>query len=393
MRVVPSVTVTPVASPGGINLNLQDGSCGVVLTGAGSGALALLKPIMVVSLADAITKGVTTAAEPEAYKLVKEFYSVAPKGSPFYLMLVANTVSLVSLCDITNTTNGAKKLVDFAQGKLRAIGIMRTPAEGYTPVTAEFVDSDAHLAMANAVAFQQSYFAAHTPLRIMLGFRVADITSETIYDPSSAANNAVLPVIGDTANGGLVGMGLILGRFAATTAEINIGRNSDGGLPITNFYIGTLPSTPPADGSAWYEQINTLIGTGYCTVTIYAQFAGYFISDDPMATNADADNVNNLADARIQDKAAIIAYQTYIRVLKSNVDINSDGTVNALSIKDLESQMYNNIMLNMGSQISGVPTVYIDPTQVFAPGTPLNIALGVTRKGCLRQININLALS
>jgi len=392
MRVVPSVTVTPAASIGGINLNLQDGICGVVLTGAGTGMLGLLTPIMVLSLADAISKGVTQTAEPEAYKTVKEIYSEAPPGSPFYLMLAANTSTLVSLLDITNA-NGAKKLVDFANGNLRGLVVMRTPAGGYTPATDEFVDSDAHLAMANALAFQKAYFAAHTPLRIALGFRVADATSDTIYDPSSAGNNAVLPVIGDTANGGLVAMGIILGKFAATTAEINIGRNKDGALNINNFYIGAEQITPPSDGSPWFQDINALIGTGYCTVTTYPNgIAGYYISDDPLATNADADNVNNLADGRIQDKAAIIAYKTYIRELKDNVDINADGTMSAISVKYLEGQIFNNINLNMGSQISGNPVVYIDPTQLFNAG-PVQIELGVTRKGCLRQIDVLLALS
>lgn len=390
-NVVPDVTVTPVASFGGINLNIQDGICGVVLTGAGTGILPLLKPIKTLSLLDAVSQGVSAAVEPEAYKLCKEFYAIAPQGSLLYLMLAAATTSLVSLADVTNA-NGAKKLVDFAQGNLRGLAIMRTPSNTYTPAPDEFVDSDAVLALPNALIFQQNYFAAHTPLRIMLGFRVADAASNTLYSPNSAGNNAVLPVIGDTASGGLVGMGQILGRFAATTAEVNIGRNSDGALPISNFYIGALPTVPPSNGSAWYEQVNALIQAGYCTITTYPNgLAGYFISDDPLATNGDETNVNNLADGRIQDKAAIIAYQTYIRTLKSNVDVDSTGAIDAVSIKDLESQVYNNIVLNMGSQISGVPSVYINPAQNL--NNPLQIQLGVTRKGCLRQINVQLALS
>ena len=390
-NVVPDVTVTPVASFGGLNLNLQDGICGVVLTGAGTGILPLLKPIKVLSLADAVNQGVVSTVEPEAYKLCKEFYAIAPLGSPLYLMLAAATTSLVNLADVTNAT-GAKKLADFAQGNLRGLAIMRTPSVGYTPVTDEFIDSDAVLALPNALIFQQTYFALHTPLRIMLGFRVADAASNVLYSPNSAGNNAVLPVIGDTANGGLVGMGNILGRFADTTAEVNLGRNSDGALPISNFYIGALPTVPPINGSAWYEQVNALIQAGYCTVTTYPNgLAGYFISDDPLATFGDVTNVNNLADGRIQDKAAIVAYQTYIRTLKSNVDVDSTGAIAAVSIKDLESQVYNNIILNMGSQISGVPSVYIDPAQSLA--NPLQIQLGVTRKGCLRQINVQLALS
>jgi hypothetical protein len=389
-NVVPEVTITPVASIGGINLNLNDGICGVVLTGAGTGELALLTPILAVSLADAVSKGIVSTVEAEAYKFVQEFYAEAPAGSQLYIMLAANTASLVGLCDVTNAS-GAKKLVDYAQGNLRGLGIMRTPAGGYTPTTDEFIDSDAPAAMTNALAFQQSYFNAHTPLRIFLGFRIADATSNTLYAPNSAGNNAVVPVIGDTATGGLVGMGGFLGKFAATTAEINIGRVSDGPLAINSFNIGALPIVPPQPAGAWYEALNALIQAGYCTVTTYPRLAGYFISDDPLATNADATNVNNLADGRIQDKAAIVAYQTYVRTLKSNVVIDSNGNIDASSLKYLEGQILNNIQVNMGTQISGTPTVYINPAQSTA--NPLVVQLGITRQGCLRQINVQLALS
>jgi hypothetical protein len=391
MRTVPGVTVSPVASVGGLNLNLQDGLCGVVLTGEGDGILSLLTPIMVLSLADAITKGVTQDDEPEAYKTVKEFYSEAPLGSPFYLMLAAATTSLVDLMDVTNP-GGAKLLVDYAQGALRGLGVMRTPSEDYKPDTDEFVDSDAIEAMPNALIFQEAYFAAHTPLRIMIGFRVADEESDDLYSPYEEGNNAVMPIIGDTISGGLVAMGIFLGKFAATTAEINIGRVKDGTLNISNFFIGSLQITPPEDGSPYNQGINALIAAGYSTVTTYAQVAWYYISDDPLATSADQTNVNNLTDGRIQDKASIVAYQTYIQDLKDNVDVDSGGAaLDPVSVKYLEGQILNNIQTNMGTQISGTPTVYIDPAQNLA--NPLQVQLGITRKGCLRQINVQLALS
>jgi hypothetical protein len=382
---IPGVSITLANGNIGGTINTNDGVVGQVLTGMGTGALALLTPIKVVSLADAIAKGVTKTVEPIAYKFCKEFYDVAPLGAVLYLMLVANTASVESLCDKTNAS-GAIKLINFAQGAIRVLGVSRTPAVGYTPATPGFIDSDVISALPNAKALRQQCFDNHIPLRIALAARVADVSNATIVTPNTQDNNAVFLVVGDTLNAGGVAMGEILGKVAASPVHRNIGRNKDGALPVTSLYIGNVPVES-------FAQLNVLIDAGYLTFTTYPQKAGYYISDDPMCTDSATDDYSSLANCRVIDKASIIAYQTYIDELKDDVDLDANGNVDPVVIKHLEGLIKNNIALSMGDNISGKPIVFIDPAQNLAAGAKLKISIRLIPKGYLRQINIELGFT
>lgn len=382
---IPGVSITLANGNIGGAINTNDGVVGMVLTGVGTGTLALLTPIKVVSLADAVAKGVTLNVEPIAYKFCKEFYDNAPIGSVLYLMIVANTASVESLCDKTSA-NGAVKLINFAQGAIRVLGISRTPAGGYEPATPGFIDSDVITALVNAKALQQDCFNKHIPLRIALAARVADVASNTIVTPNTQANNSAFLVVGDTANAGGVAMGEVLGKVAAAPVHRNIGRVKDGALPVTSLYIGNVPLEN-------FAQLNTLIDAGYVTFTTYPQKAGYFISDDPMATAAATDDYNSLANCRVIDKASIIAYQTYINELKDDVDLDANGKIDAVVIKHLEGLIKNNIALAMSDNISGSPIVFIDPAQNLASGATLKVSIRLIPKGYLKQINIELGFT
>ena len=204
MGIIPGVAVNLANGNIGGAANTSDGVVGQILTGAGTGTIALLQPCMFVSLADAINQGLTQAAEPEAYQFVADFYNDAPIGSVLYLMLSAATVSIQSLCDKTNA-NYATKLLNFAigtaGGQIRVLGVARTPGGGYSPTTDEFIDSDAVLAGPNAQALVTQYFTAHTPVRVLIGARVADPASNVIFAPNTAGFNGVGYTIGGSETG------------------------------------------------------------------------------------------------------------------------------------------------------------------------------------------------
>lgn len=385
------VTITLANGQIGGSIATNDNVVGMVLTGAGTGLLALLTPTKVVSVLDAAAKGIGDAAEPEAAKFVKEFYSIpGTLGAPLYIMLVANTASLVDLCNI-NTANGIKKLTDYANGTIRVLGVSRTPAVGYVPATPKFIDSDVIAAVTPAKAFATAMFNAHTPLRILLAARVHDVTNATIDAPNTMTANNVGLVIGGTANDGKTAMGLILGRVAATAPHVNIGKVKDGDLPINAYYIGNLPikqdeATPNA---AWYQQIDQLADAGYITVKTYANKAGYFISDDPMAV-AKSDDYASLANGRVIDKASIIAYQTYVEEINADVDLDDNNEIEPVVLKDLESTTVNNLNINMAESMSGAPKVFVPEGQQITATSKFKTKLRIRPKGYLRDIDVEL---
>ena len=391
---IPAVNVALVNGQIGGSIATNDNTCGYVLTGAGTGILPLLAPIKVVSVQDAITQGITLAVEQEAYKFVNEFYSIPGTfGVPVYIMLAANTSTLAELCDNTLST-GVKKLADFARGAIRVMAVSRTPAGGYVPTVSKFIDSDVFLAIPNAQILAQAAFDAHTPYRVLIGARVNDVTSTTIDVPKTQTANKVGLVLGSSAPDGLTSMGLILGRVAATAPHVNLGRVADGALPNNAFYLGALPILPDLTNptAAWYEQVDQLVDAGYITVKSYAQVPGLFISNDPMAV-AETDDYASLANGRVIDKASIVTYQTYVREVNNDVDLDDNNLLEPVVVAALQADIVNALNLNMAASMSGDANVFIDNTVPITSTSTLGVKIRVQPKGYTKIIDVNLGFN
>ncbi|WPU98385.1 DUF2586 family protein [Mucilaginibacter sp. cycad4] len=391
---IPSVNVQLAKGQFGGSAATNDNVTGVVLTGSGTGLLPLLTPVKVVSLEDAESKGITVDAEPEAHQFVREFYSIdGTRGCPVYLMLAAAATSLTALCDVSAAT-GLKKLIDFGGGDIRIAAVARTPVAGYTPTASKFIDSDVIAAVPNAKAFAQAMFAAHKPLRILLAARVNDVTSSMIDSPNELTADNVGLVIGGTEANGVTSLGLVLGRIAATAPHVNIGRVKDGDLPISNYFIGMQSILPDLDNpsQAYFRQLDQLIDAGYITVKKYDQKGGLFIGNDPMAC-PETDDYNSLAYGRVIDKAAIVAYQTYVNEINDDIDLDDNGQIEPVVLKALEASMVNALNLNMAESMSGDPVVYIDDTQQLTQTSTLQVEIGIRRKGYSKLINIKLGFN
>lgn len=377
---LPNVSITIVNGNIGAAQTTNDGVVGIIATGA-AGTFPLATPALVVSLADAESQGITAVGQPELHRLLSELYSIpGTRGARVYVMTEPNTESLESILDKENAS-GAKKLLDFAQGEIRALGVSRKPAAEYVPATPQFIDSDAVEALINAKALAEEYFAQIRPLRVLIEARVHDADHATVFKPNEQDNNRVGLVLGGTQNNGQSSLGLILGRIAAVPVHRNIGRVKDGALPVDQLYIGDVKLED-------FAKLDTLIDNGYITFTKYPQKAGYFISDDPMAT-ASTDDYRFLANCRVIDKASIIAYQTYINELKDDVDLDPSGIIAPIVTRHLEAMIENNIQLAMADSISSV-TAFINPEQNLATGSKLKVQLRITPRGYLKEIEVEL---
>ncbi|WP_113638964.1 DUF2586 family protein [Nubsella zeaxanthinifaciens] len=374
---IPKVTVSLSNGNIGGATQTNDGVVGLVCTGTTN----LGTSMVVYSLADAISKGITLAANPVAHRFVKEFYSVDGTANlPLYILMLANTATVTNTVDKDNAS-GAKKLLDFAAGKIRVLGVSRTPAVEYDPDPTAFFDPDVTGALANAKALAAAQFAAVNPVRVLLDCRVHDNAEVPAWVPNTKDANNVGFVVGGAESTGNASMGLVLGKIAASPVHRNIGRVKDGALPIAQAYIGNKKVEE-------FAGLNSLIDNGFITFTSYPQKAGYFISDDPMSTAA-TDDIKFLAHGRTIDKASIIAYQTFVEELKDDVQLQANGTLAPIVIKHLEANIENNINLSMAESISSVAAV-IDPTQNLASGSKLKIKLRITPRGYLKEIEVDL---
>lgn len=380
MAVIPKVVIALANGQIGGAVASSDNVVGLMVTGTGDG-VNMYEPLVVYSLEDAKANGIDQYNEPNVYRHVKEFYDIAPTGTKLFIMTTAATDPMGDLLDPSEEYY-ARALLDFAEGSIRVLGICRKTQSGYVPTAPQFIDSDAINAIENAQLLVNAYRAKIMPLRVLIGANVWNEAHATVFDPSAQDSNGVGVVLGSTLPDKQVSMGYILGKVASVPVHRNIGRNRDGALPAAKMYIGTV-STDKLAG------INDLISKGYITFTKYPTVAGFYISDDPMAVGA-TDDYRILANCRVIDKATVVSYQTYVSYLKDDVDIDASGKMSALDISALEGTISNAISLAMAENISGNPTVIIDPAQNVLSTSKLKIKLRLIPKGYLKEIEVEL---
>jgi hypothetical protein len=383
-----SVNITLANGQLGATLQTNDGIAGIVLTGTTEGAYTAGTPILVTSMADVANAGITSTGNSFAIKQLQEFYDQAGTGAQLYLMLAPATMTVAQMADNTNA-NGAKKLLDFAGGKIKALGLLSDDvaivAAGGTITVSHSLNEDVYTAASHMAVMAAAYFAAEKPFRCVIGGSSyagtpAGLTDET----SGTTNNRTAILIGDTVSGASACIGLLLGVVSSIPVQRKISRVRSGALTNTAAYVHT--TTVEAAGG----DLAVIASRGFITFTTYPNVSGYFFSGDPMLT-ATTDDYSILARGRIIDKAHILAYATFVQEVDDEVPVNTDGTLDAGFCKWLSQQIVNQINNTMtaNKEISNV-NCFIDPAQNILSTNQLNVVLKITPVGYASDIEISL---
>ena len=368
-----------------------DGVAGLVMTGGvDTGGYVLGTPKLVTGLASVAAAGITEDGNAFAVRQLKDFYAVAGDGAQLYVMLVANTMSIADIADNTNA-GGAKKLLSYADGKIKLLGIMTDDSAIDEPEQEGGLNADIPTAITNMTVLANAYFALHKPFRALIGGTSYSGVAGDLADQSAGTSaNRVGVLIGDTVGaeeggiGGAACLGLALGMAASLPVQRKISRVQNGRLPIDTAYVGEL--AVGATGS----DTDVIAGKGYVTFKRYPNVSGFFFSNDTMCTAA-TDDYRFLARGRIIDKAHILAYTTFVQEIDDEVLINTDGTLNSGYCKHLSQQMVNviNNTMTVNGEISSV-SCYIDPSQNILSNNTLAVSLSIVPVGYSSDINISL---
>jgi len=301
-----SVNITLENGQLGGTVQTNDGIVGMVLHGISeTGGYATGTPILVTSMTDVANAGITGTHNPFAIKQLQEFYNQAGSGAQLYLMLVPTTTTVAEMADNTNASS-AKKLLDFAAGNIKVLGLLSNDtaitAGGGTVTVTDALNGDVYTAASNMAVMAEAYFEAEKPFRAIIGGTSysgvpADLTNET----TGTTNNRAAILIGDTVSGTSACIGLLLGVVSSIPVQRKISRVRSGALTNTAAYVGT--STVEVAGAA---NLAVIAESGYITFITYPNVSGYFFSGDPMLT-ATTDDYCMLARGRVIDKAQILA--------------------------------------------------------------------------------------
>ena len=375
----------------GGTIQTNDGIVGMVLTGKTETGYVVGTPILVTSMTAVADAGITKVENGFAYKNLVEFYNQAGSGAQLYLMLVPNTMTVADMADNTNA-NGVKKLLDYAGGKIKVVGLMSDDvaiaAGGGVITVTNGLNEDVYIAASNMAVTAEQYFYNHKPLRVIIGGTSYSGVAADLQDMrAGTTNNRTAILIGDTKGGAGACLGMAMGVVASVPVQRKISRVRSGALKNNAAYLGT----------GTYESLagtSTVIASlGYITFTTYANTSGYFFSGDPMCA-ATTDDYSMLARGRVIDKAHILAYTTFVQVVDDEVPVNTDGTLDAGFCKWLSQQIVNQINNTMtaNKEISNI-SCYIDPAQNILSTNLLNVVLSITPVGYATDIVVSLGFS
>ncbi len=386
-----NVNITLANGQLGATLQTNDGVTGLVVTGASEGGYTTGTPILVTSLAAAQAAGITEGGNPFAWRQVREYYDQAGTGAQLYLMLVPPTMTVVQMADYTNA-NGVKKLLDYAAGKIKVVGLVTDDVAidgaGGTITITDGLNADVYTAVARMDDTATNYFAVHKPFRAIIGgTSYAGVAADLADMAAGTTSNRASILVGDTVSGAGACVGLALGVISSIPVQRKISRVRNGPLSTVAAFVGTNTA------EAVEESLAEIAGRGYITFVKYANTSGYFFSGDPTCT-ATTDDYAMLARGRVIDKAHILAYTTFVQVVDDEVPVNTDGTLDAGFCKWLSQQIVNQVNNTMtaNKEISSV-SCFIDPAQNILSTNQLNVVLSIIPVGYATRININLGFS
>lgn len=363
----------------------DDGVAGMILTGvAVAGKLELNRVYPFSSVRDLQKHGVTEVNNPLVYKDVTAFYEQAGDGAELYLLVTSTATTLVQMCAV-DEGSPLKKLIAYAKGRIRVVGLNRVPPAEYEPVVTAGIDQDAVLAATAAQNVAMDYVAKVNPFRLLMPALGWDGKTNTLFKPRESSNNRVAFVMAaDKVITGCTSpaIGQVLGRIASIPVHYSIARVKSGVIAQAG-YLSDGRTPEEAEG-----QHDLLNDAGYIFYRTYIGKNGYYLNDDPMAAPL-TDDYSNLNLGRVIDKAIIQTYLTYIDEVNDSVEIDRKGKIPQGLCTYFENRLENAVAIALKDEISSFD-VYISPDQNILSSSSMEVSCKIVPKGILREINVTL---
>jgi len=381
----------------------EDGTSALIVSGVAVGGQFALGDVIgpFESVADAEDKGIDAAYDTTntclAHKHISDFYEGAPAGTKLYVMVVAKTVRMTTMCDKTLTY--AKKILSTLNGKVKLIGITMVPDGAYTPTYSGQLEAD----LATAITKMQELIVEERGLyrycRALLEGRNWQGNASSTTDLRDAAGpnaNGLGVVIAQdrdfvTANAHAAKyacVGYALGVLAGLPVQRSIARVKNGASAIANAGF----SNDAAYSTLTDANLDSLHDKGLIFLKQHVQKTGYYFNKDNAACPL-TDDFNTLSRGRVMDKVARITRDVYTNDIEDEVDVDPDlGTLPVATCKGFQGEVEKAIDEQMTSkgEISGV-TAYCNPAQDVLSTSEIAIEVDVVPKGVASSIDVKLA--
>lgn len=363
-----------------------DGVAGLILTGnAVDGKLDLNKVYRLSSTRDLTTLGITAENNALLYKELTAFYTQTGDGAELYLLVVSEATTLTAMCSIDDASP-VRKLIDYARGRIRLVGLNRVPPAEYAANTEETgIDADVVTAINAMQAVAESYTAKINPFRVFLPALLWNGATDKLFKPREGSYNRVaLVMAADVKLDGYTcaAIGQVLGRAAKIPVNYSIARVKSGTIAATGYLTN---GKKPEEVAGMHDLLND---AGYIFYRTFVGKNGYYLNDDHMAAPL-TDDYSNLNLGRVIDKAILIAYGAYINEIQDSVEVGTDGKLPQNLCVYYEGLIENAVASLMSGMISDF-SAYINPDQNILSTSRMDVVCKIIPKGILREINVTL---
>lgn len=286
-----------------------------------------------------------------------------------------------------------------AGGKCRLIVSSLEPTEAniksllsaYAGEVRNVVVDGATSAMLNTLQAVGEWAANELYAPVMFFVSVGGVTPKTL----GLNRVAVVDTVTSAEENGVALLWYAAGRSAQIPVQRSMARVKDGALTATEFWYEEGGEAKLVDNLYAEPKHNN----GYITVRTFQGKAGYYISDDLMATAA-SDDYALVPRRRTIDKAYRVAYKTLVEYIGDEIPVTADGTIPTAICKEIENNVERNIYSlmtvegNLGVDTSnpidkGV-TCYVDPKQNVVATSRIDITLKVKPYGYTKYIEVKL---
>ena len=370
----------------------DDGVSGLIATGiAVTDKFALDTPYLITTLDGLLNYGISSANNPTIYKAVSDFYTEAPDGTKLWIKGVADTVTLANMMDVTLTH--AKGLIDSANGAIKILFAAKKDATGYTATITGGLDADVTAAITKAQTLgEYANDTKYAPLFTILPGRHYSGIAANLASLGTDTSNRVCVLIGDTVASSVdAAVGLLAGRVASIPVQRSIARVKSGAIGATPLYIGAVTAENGAP-----DVIND---GGYITLRTFVGKAGYYFTDDKLATDPTEDYAL-IPRRRCIDKACRLAYKTLVNELNDEVPVTDAGYLPHSICKSIQNAVETDIINTMGSagELGRNPDdanddgveCYINPTQNIVATNQFDVKLRIKPFGYPKYIDLYL---
>lgn len=358
---IPNVTVNFGNSNLGIQAASAAGTFGLVAAIPEENTSGFGVAVLIKSVKQAKTE-LANSDNAAILKAISEgFYGEVSEGSPLYCIFLPNTTNMEDMIHIENTV--VRDLKNFSGNKLRAIGAVKFPDNSYEPTITQGFDQDIHNAVIQAQLQADLSIQQQKPIEMILQGYGATIASAA-KDYTTTTNKNVHIVVGSEDGNSAISVLRALGQKASKAVQKKIGRVKSGSLKIADnasVYVGTtdIKELDNIDLATYNDK-------GYIVYIMNEDAPGFIFSDDVSLTDPTSDYATWSHNA-VLGEAMRIAYATFYKTLKDDVDVDDNGQLGAAVETNLSQDIIDAINKELGGNISGV-NVLINPDTTTSAG-------------------------